>query len=219
MKKFEAEITSSVLTVSASGNIKNDDRLASQLDIDYAFMGQPEQHFRHNFKYEKLVNEHDKSYSGAFLFQASEFPSLTVNTKGKLSLTQGRVEASGSVNIGGNRFDLSTDNTLAYGSSNDTTFYDARMTLVSTSHNIDALLTEKFKLQQNYLLREAYLRLTPSYELKSKTELAYKKDIDGYARVHFSFMDFDVTQEISYTKIATMYYTAKVSVCQYRDTK
>lgn len=218
MKKFEAKITSSVLTVSASGNIQNNDRLASKLDIDYAFMGQPEQHFNHSFKYEKLVNEQEKSYSGAFLFQASEFPSLTVNTKGKMRLTQGRVESSGSVNIGGSRFDLSTDNTLSYGSNVDATFYDARMTLVSSSHNIDALLTEKFKLQRNYLLREAYLRLTPSYELKSKTEMAHNKDIDGYARVHFSFMDFDGTQEISFTKMANKYYTAQVSVCQCRET-
>lgn len=209
MKKMNLGIISPFLTLTSSGIIDNNDKIHSQFDAKYSFMGGINQSFNYFLKLEHTTTEHDRNLSGAFALQMSQLQNFNVNLKARCAIKSGSIEASSSLNIGQNIFNFDTDNIITFAFVDQSKKYDIRSTFISSSHHIDVLLTERFELRRNFLVREAHLRLTPTFQINSKTEVGYSPT-DGYIRVNIDLPDFELSQELSYTKIAHKYYTAKV---------
>ena len=202
-------LMSSLITVTSTGKIDNNDQIYSEMDLSYSLSGGPNKALKYLFKLQNESTDDGKDLSAALILQVSQFPSLSVNTKARCHISSGRFETSGSLNIGQNTFNIETDNVITYSFEDKLKTYDIKSMTTSSTHEIDVLLTEKFQLKRNYLLREAYLRLMPGFEINSKTEMGYYNK-EGYASVKLNLPNFDLAQEISYSKVADSYYTAKV---------
>ena len=214
-KKAEAHISSHPVKLSVTGSFDVDEKFASQFDAKYSLFGQSEESVSQYIKYKKSLSSNGFSYEYALSQEVSNLPQLNVDAKGKLSATPGQLEASTSLRYGENEFEMKSENFITYDFEDSAKSYDVKMSLVSTTHPVDVLLTQKFKLTSNSLFREGYLRLTPYYVFSSSTEAGYREGTEGFIRVKISTPSFEQKHEISFTKIAEKYYT--VQVCTFSN--
>jgi len=210
-KSLNADIVSPVFTTSMKGNVNcEENRKSSQFDGKYSIMNGPEQTFNKYFKFQKLSNFDERSYLIDYTHELSQFPSFGMSIQGKYSHTHGKFETMASVQAGSGVFDLDFTNNIGYDIQEQSKAYQVNMALKSSSHGIDFLRNENFKLRSNYLLRESFTRFFTNFEVTSKVELGYFRDTEAFARLSFGMPNFDMSHEYSYTKIADKYYTAKV---------
>ena len=214
-KKTEAFISSHPIKLSVTGSIDVDEKFASQFDAKYSLFGQPEESVSQYIKYKKSLSSNVFSYEYAFSQEVSHLPQLNVDAKGKLAAAPGHLEASTSLRYGEDEFEMKSENLITYNLDNSAKAYDVKMSLVSTTHPVDILLTQKFKLTSNSLFREGYLRLTPYYVFSSSTEAGYREGTEGFIRVKISTPSFEQKHEFSFSKIAEKYYI--VQVCMFSN--
>jgi len=203
------DVSSGIVTLSAKGLVDNNNKIHSQLDIEYSIMNRSPESLNYLIKLEKTQSGANKNILADFMFKFSKVPTLAFHGKQNIKLLPGKLESESALTVGNKLFDLKNVNVVNYGATGDSLKYNIESELTSDTHNIDMKLTENFELRSNYFIRESVLTITPTYKMTSLSEIRVSEN-NGFATVRIELPHFKLDQKMTYTKVAQRHYTAQI---------